>query len=147
MYWTHGFGRAGLLPWREMQRLHAEMERLIADQAPARASELPPIALWSNEAGLHLRALVPGFTKDEIELSVVADTFTIKAKRAEAPREEGQTFHRRERGETSLARTFTLPFTVDAEAVKASYENGVLDVELPRAASEKPRRISVASAN
>jgi HSP20 family protein len=55
-------------------------------------------------------------------------------------------FHRRERELGRFARTIQLPFPVDADAVVARFQDGILEVELPRAASDKPRKISIRGA-
>jgi HSP20 family protein len=133
-------------PLLEIQRVQAQMNRLLEDLEGPDGAEFPPIELWTGDDGLRLRALLPGFASDDIEVTVVGDTLTLKASR-EAPQDaDGRAWHRRERSHGRFVRTLQLPYSVEAGNVKASFKNGVLDVELPRAESDKPRRIPVNAA-
>jgi HSP20 family protein len=143
MVWN-AYTRAGWNPWLELSRMHSELDRLLEGEgrpAPGRG-EFPPIEVWSGEAGLKLYAQLPGFEPEDIEASVVGDTLTLKGTRAEQAA-DGGTWHRQERAARHFVRSFQLPFAVEQDGVKASLRNGWLEVELPRAASEKPRRIAV----
>jgi HSP20 family protein len=130
-------------PWRELERLQAEMDRLTQPMGAASAGEIPPMDVWANEDGVLVRALVPGATREDLEVSVVSDTLTVRGKLPAQELEKGESWHRHERLGGAFARTLQLPFTVDADAVKATCKNGVLAVELPRSPTEKPRRITV----
>jgi HSP20 family protein len=130
-------------PWREMQRLQNEMDRLLQGAERPVAGENPAIDVWSDENGLHVRALVPGCAREDLDVSVVGDLLTLRGALPARSLKEGESWHRREREGGKFARTLQLPFTVDADAVQARCKDGVLEVELPRAASEKPRRITV----
>lgn len=122
-------------PWREMQRLEREMNSLFAGLATPAAREWPPIQVHGNEQGLHLAALVPGFTMEDLELTVSGTLLSLRGKRKAEAAHEVREFDR----------SITLPFPIEAEKVKAVVKDGVLDVELPRAAAEAPRRIPVQS--
>ena len=126
-------------PWRELERLQAEMDRMTSTSA----GEIPPMDVWANEDGALVRALVPGSTREDLEVSVVSDMLTVRGTLPTQELKPGESWHRHERVGGPFARTLQLPFTVDADAVKATCKNGVLMVELPRSPTEKPRRIAV----
>jgi HSP20 family protein len=128
-------------PWRELERLQAEMDRLTRPMGAA--AEIPPMDVWANEDGVLVRALVAGAAREDLEVSVVSDTLTVRGKLPAQELKQGESWHRHERHGGAFARTLQLPFTVDADAVKATCKNGVLEVELPRSPTEKPRRITV----
>jgi len=134
--------RSGWNPWTELSRLQAELDRLFTNGARGAPAEFPPIDVWSGEQGLRVFAQLAGFEPDEIDLSVVGETLTLKGERR-TESEDGGSWHRRERGPERFVRTVELPFPIDADAVKASFRNGLLEIELPRAASSKPRKIKV----
>lgn len=143
MVWN-AYTRAAWNPWLELSRVHSELNRLLENgerSVPARA-EFPPIEVWSGEEGLKLFAELSGFDPNAIEATVVGDTLTLKGTRGEEGA-GGGTWHRQERASGRFVRSFQLPFAIEPDGVKASLRNGVLEVELPRAASEKPRRIAV----
>ena len=130
-------------PLQEIQRVQAQMNRLLADLEGPDGHEFPPVELWTGDDGLRLRALLPGFAPDDIDVTVVGDTLTLKASREASKDDEKRAWHRRERSHGRFVRTLQLPYSVEAGKVKAEFRNGVLDVELPRAESDKPRRIPV----
>ena len=131
---------------REMERLRREMNRLFRDW-PSQASwttapSYPAMNVWTDEDSAIVTAELPGVNQDDIDISVENDVLTL---RGERPRdeEEGATYHRRERRYGSFVRTFRVPFRVDAEQVEATFKYGVLNIVLPRAEEDKPRRIAV----
>ena len=141
---THPWTRFAWNPWSELHDVQGRMQQLFADLHRASANDLPPINVWSGEHGLRIQAELPGYERDDVEVSVVGDTLTLKGvRKADSVAEDA--FHRRERANGRFVRTLELPFRVEADDVKATLANGVLDLELPRAKDERPRRIAIAS--
>ena len=97
------------------------------------AIEFPPVEIWSNESGAILRAQIPGAKPEDVELEVEKDRVTLAGPRT--GREPGR-----------FVREIRLPFAADSTGVRAQFHRGVLEVELPRAAADKPRKITVKSA-
>lgn len=128
---------------RDLETLHRQLDRLFAGPYAPSADEYPPIDLWTSAEGIRLHAQVPGVSAADIDLSVVGDTVTLKGTRPDAGSGAKDPYHRRERVSGSFIRTIQLPFPVDADAVQARFRNGLLEVDLPRAASDKPRKIAV----
>ena len=137
-------------PWREMERLQREMNRLFADSfslAGGRtAPQYPAINVWTNEDGAVITAELPGVNIEDIDISVVGDTLTLNGTRQPDKLEEGEKYHRRERNYGNFNRTFQLPFHVEADKVEAIFEKGVLHLSLPRAEVDKPKKITVKTA-
>ena len=146
MYRNHFTPATAWNPWHEMQRFYSEMNRIFADTERHLATEFPPINVWAGEAGLRVFAQLAGVEKDDLEVSVIDDTLTLKGSRMLETLKPGESYHRQERETGKFARTIQLPFKVEADAVKASFKNGVLEIELPRAQSDLPRKITVESA-
>lgn len=95
-------------------------------------------------AELVLRADVPGFKAEDLDLQVTAAGVALAGRRgADVP--EGYTAHRRERRAYQFSRSFALPVKVDPQSVAARLENGVLTVHLKKSADAQPRRISVSA--
>lgn len=132
-------------PLREMGRLQEEFARLVGDtQRPARgAATFPPVRIVTDEQGARLTALVPGLAAGEVEIVIERDTIELKGTRTGPSLAEGETLARRERPSGSFARTFRVPFEIDAAASEARLENGVLELTLPRTPEQRPRRIEV----
>jgi HSP20 family protein len=133
-----------------MARLHREVDRLFSDSftmAGGRtAPNYPAINVWTNEDGAVVTAELPGVDANDIDISVVNDSLTLSGERKVEGLEEGNQYHRRERGYGKFNRTFQLPFKVEADNVDALFENGILHLSLPRAEADKPRKITVKSA-
>ena len=141
------FARGGTWdPWRELHRIHTEADRIFSDLSAGAAREFPPIEVWSGEEGLLLRAQLPGVAPDKIEVSVVDQTLTLKGDRPGPDSKDGESYHRHEREAGRFVRTVDLPFAVEQDRVQARFADGVLEIELPRAASLKPKKITVKSA-
>lgn len=132
---------------RDMDRLRREINRLLAS-APASSRDssmasYPAMNVWTNQDGAIVTAELPGVEADNINISVTGDTLTLSGNREVEEIEEGATYHRREREVGSFTRVFQLPFQVESDAVEALFKNGVLRISLPRAESDKPKKIAV----
>jgi HSP20 family protein len=132
--------------WREVDRLQQEMNRLFENYTPARvrsAAGYPAMNVWGSEEGLKVTAELPGLSSDDLDISVVGQTLTVNGlrKRDEVP--EDARYHRQERGFGKFSRSIQLPYIVDVKQVEATFKDGVLHIDLPRAEEDKPRKIAV----
>jgi HSP20 family protein len=134
-------------PWREMERLRRDMNRLFAQMPTGFAGDVAPtfpaMNVWTDENGAIVTAELPGVAPDDIDISVTGDTLTVKGSRQPDELEEGGTYHRRERRYGNFTRAFQLPFQVEPDKVEASFGNGVLQISLPRAEQDIPKKIAV----
>jgi len=136
--------------WRDMDRMQREMNRMFETYVPAQirqAPGYPAMNVWTNENGVKLTAEVPGVRSEDIDINVVGETLTLTGERKVDELKEGARYHRQERGYGKFTRSIQLPFPVDVNRVEATFKNGVLDIALPRAEADKPRKISVKSLN
>jgi HSP20 family protein len=101
--------------------------------------------VWTDENNAVLTAELPGVNVEDIEISVEDELLTLQGGRQPDEPQEGVRYHRRERRFGPFSRTFRMPFRVEGDAVEATFENGVLNVVLPRAQEDLPRKISVKS--
>lgn len=130
-------------PLATLRRIQDEINRAFGDQRWTPAAEFPPLNVWRGPDGVVITAEIPGVKLDAIDLTVHQNTFTLKGSRSpEAPGGETN-WHRRERNYGPFSRVIELPYSVDADRVKASVHNGILTVELPRPESDKPRKINI----
>ncbi len=108
----------------------------------------PPVNVWEEQDTLYVEAELPG-SNENLDLTVVENELILKGQRAESAdaTAEGKTYHRRERPVGSFTRVVRLPFDVDANGVKATFEDGVLLVTLPKAEAAKPRKVRVQTAS
>lgn len=103
---------------------------------------VPPVDILETENELVVKADVPGMEMKDIDVRMENGTLTIRGER-KFESKDGGGWHRVERSYGTFERIFTLPETVDAEAVKADYKNGTLTITLPKKEIAKPRQIKV----
>lgn len=123
---------------RNLSSLFDAMERsFFSDLAPAGAAEIRTDIRDTGDSYL-LEAELPGFKKEEIRLDLNGDTLTISAKHENTAEEKGDNgYLRRERRYGAFARSFDVS-GIKTEGITASYENGVLTLELPKAVPTRP---------
>lgn len=137
-----GFGRTS----NTFEDLRREMDRLLFDfgrdfAEPQRFAG-PRVGIKDTGTAFVLSAELPGLTENEIDLTINANTVTLRAERkAEQP--EGYSAHRRERPAFTVSRTYEFPSKVDPERAEASLKNGVLTVTIQKAPDAQPKRIAV----
>jgi HSP20 family protein len=86
---------------------------------------------------------VPGVSPDDLDITLEDGLLTIQGERQFTQESSDQQFHRVERRYGSFRRSITLPVQVKADAIEASFENGVLEVVVPKAEEAKPKKITV----
>lgn len=132
----------------EFQRMERDLERLWSSIGshgqrwqPARRL-YPPLNLSVDSEHFIVECELPGWSLDQLELSVTGDTLQLKGTRDEEP-VAGASYHRRERRWGTFSRSITLPDMVDSEKTSARLKDGILRIELPKTPEAKPRQITV----
>jgi HSP20 family protein len=140
-------------PLRELSSLQNEMNRLFntAFDAPAAPGNggtmrrwVPAMDLLETADHFVLRADLPGMTQDDVKIELEDSTLTVSGERRSEHEDKQEGYYRVERAFGSFSRSLTLPKGIDADAVTASFENGVLEIRVPKPEERKPRRISIA---
>jgi HSP20 family protein len=141
-------------PARELNSLQSEMNRLFNTffDAPAAGGGnggslrrwVPAMDLVEAKDGYVLRADLPGLSESDINIEVENNVLTVSGERKAEHRVEGEGYYRVERAFGSFARSLTLPEGVDADAVQANFDKGVLEVRIPKPEETKPHRVEIA---
>ena len=139
-------------PYREVVSLQSRLNSLFQDYSRGQGSEdealsaasfAPPVDIYEDDQKLVLKLDVPGVKQDDIDIQVEGRTLTVRGERKFDKEEKQENFHRVEHRYGTFERSFTLPNSVDAENVKATYDAGVLQLEFPKKAEAKPRQIKI----
>jgi HSP20 family protein len=138
-------------PTRELNSLQSEMNRLFNTffDAPTGGNGgslrrwVPDMDLVETEDHFVLRADLPGLAENDINIEVENNVLEISGERKAEHEQEGEGYYRVERAFGTFARSLTLPDGVDPVGVSASFDNGVLEVRIPKPEESKPRRVSV----
>lgn len=140
-------------PWSEFHRLRSEMDRLFGSLfgptpewlGAGASTYTPPVDLYETTDELILNAYLPGMSREDIHVELVGDTLHIRGESKPSVPEKGAIVHLAQGGYGRFDLRYTLPAEVKADAVKATYRNGVLEVRLPKVetAQRKPVEIKV----
>lgn len=139
-----------LLPWRpfrELERLARRLEspfRLLEDFEDIRdGSLLPAVESFVKDGNLVVRADVPGMDPKDIDVSILGNVLTVKGERKNEQEVKKEDYLRREVSYGSFERRMTLPEGTEADKVKASFKNGVLEVTLPLAKEAVAKKVPI----
>ena len=140
-------------PSRELDTLQTDLDRVFDAFFGGRASNgtarrwVPAMDLIETDDHLVLKGDLPGLDKDDVEVEVKDGVLTVSGERKTEHETTKEGYHRVERAFGSFSRSLTLPEGVDAEAVSASFDRGVLEVLIPKPEERKPRKISIGVGN
>jgi len=104
---------------------------------------LLPVDLSENETNYIIRASLPGFDKDDVQVEVHDGVMTINAQHEEEEEEKNERYYRRERRVGSLTRRIALPGQVLENDTQAQLRDGVLTVRVPKAKPETPHKVKI----
>jgi HSP20 family protein len=140
-------------PARELDTLQGEMNRLFSTffDTPTNAGNangitrrwIPAMDLVETREHFVLKADLPGMTEDDISVEVENNVLTISGERKTEHEAEAEGYYRIERASGAFSRSLTLPEGIDADAVKAKFDSGVLEVRVPKPLDVQPRRVQI----
>jgi HSP20 family protein len=115
----------------------------LGDGSPTEAAVVYPANIWEDDDNVYIEAELPGFTKDEVNVTMEQGTLTIAAERNEKNPQPNGSPVLTERTWSRYVRTFSIPASVQEDNVTAKCENGVLHLRLPKRPEVKPRKIKI----
>ncbi len=113
------------------------------DSGSITSAWLPAVDIFEEKEAIRIMAELPGVKADDVRISLENNVLTIRGEKKQTAEEHTERVHRYERCYGVFERSFTVPTTVDADHIKALYEDGVLTLTLPKMERAKPRQISV----
>jgi HSP20 family protein len=143
--------------WRGLAPLHLEETRRDLDKLLNRTfgKIIPPqphatLRAWSPDFDMFerdnqivVKVDLPGISKDNINISIMGDTLTIYGDRKTNEQIDADDYYYRRRPHGKFRRDIELPQGVDVENIKASYNNGLLELVMPEKEGAKPRKVKV----
>ena len=129
-------------PFRELRSVEEEFDRM-AGQRLARNAWVPPLDVRETEANFVVTVDLPGLEPGQVEVTFEDGLLAFRGQREFTKEVDEQHYHRIERSYGSFARSVRLPRTADAEKIEASFDKGVLTVEVPKRDEAKPKTIEV----
>lgn len=140
--------------WEDMFSVRRDFDRLLDRFAGQGSGEMlaawaPVVDVQETADDITVHAELPGINPEDVNVTVQNGVLSITGEKREE-REEGKastSFHMLERRYGRFERSFALPRSVEADKVKAQFQNGVLTVRLPKSEEAKPRRIQIEGSN
>ncbi|MCS7007413.1 MAG: Hsp20/alpha crystallin family protein [Thermoleophilia bacterium] len=134
-------------PFRELAQLQSEMARFMNGlfEGPGRATQswVPALDVWETDSEVVYAFDLPGIPEEKISIEVKDDTLTVSAEREKTEEVKDENFYRFERRYGTFSRAVGLPQGVDQDKIQARYENGVLEIRVPKPEEQKPRKIEL----
>jgi HSP20 family protein len=134
---------------RNLSNLQDQVNQLFESATPSQGDHsaltawAPAVDIHETENELVLKADLPGINEKDIDIRVENNMLTVRGERNFSQEVKEDNYLRIERSYGSFSRSFGLPNTVNTEAIKAEYKNGVLTVEMPKRAESKPKQVKI----
>ena len=138
-----------MTPFRGVSTLQDQINRLFSDAFERTEGEsnltawAPAVDISENEHELLVKADLPGIDPKELDIRVENNVLTIRGERKFEKKVDQDNYLRVERTYGSFSRSFALANTVNADGIKADYQNGVLTLVVPKREEAKPKQIKV----
>jgi HSP20 family protein len=108
---------------------------------------VPAMDLVEADDHFVLKADLPGLREDDVTIEVQDNNLTIAGERKAEQERKERGWYRIERQVGRFSRTLSLPEGIDADGIKAAFDNGVLEVRIPKPEQRRPRRIAIEAGN
>ncbi len=100
---------------------------------------VPAVNIMETDAQFELELMIPGFSKDQVEIAVDNDVLSVTSKIEETTEEIKENYSRKEFTKRAFTRSFNLPETVNQDTIDATYVDGILHITLPKKDEAKPQ--------
>ena len=138
-------------PFRDLVSIQDELNRLFGRtftggesmRPSAGGAWMPAMDVFETEDKIVARLELPGIEPNDVEVAVEDSTLTVSGKREFSSETNEENYHRVERRYGAFTRSIALPQTADVEKVDASFDKGVLTIEMPKVERAKPKKIQI----
>ncbi|NPA57732.1 MAG: Hsp20/alpha crystallin family protein [Aquificae bacterium] len=140
----------GWNPLRELVRIEQELNKVFNELVPTPKAEIEEITRWAPRVDVYekdnklvIEAEIPGAKKEDVEVKIKDNAVIIRGEVKREEEEKDKTYYRTERFYGVFERVIPLPVDVKPDEAKATFENGILRIEIPKLAEEKEIKIEV----
>src|ERR671918_1386484 len=136
-------------PFRDLMSIQNEMNRLFGRTyggdvgETSRGAWTPSLDVYETQEKFVITMELPGVSPDDVDISVEDSTLVVRGERKFYREQDQDSFLRIERRFGEFTRSLTLPSTADAESIQASFDQGVLMIEVPKREEARPRKITI----
>jgi HSP20 family protein len=104
---------------------------------------IPAMDVVETDDHFVLRADLPGLAENDVKIELEDNVLTVSGERKAEHEQRSEGYYRVERSFGSFSRSLTLPEGVNADAIQASFDSGVLEVRIPKPEQHKPRKVQI----
>lgn len=136
-------------PMREMENMFDRYSRSMGlptsgvQELLTTADWAPRVDICETDNAYSINAEIPGIHREDVRVNIEDGVLSIQGERKEEKEEKGKRFHRIERSYGSFYRSFTLPENIDKSKIKASFHDGLLDLQIPKTKAVSSKAIEV----
>lgn len=136
-------------PWREFEGMldhyskGSGAPRSGGHEAIATGDWAPRVDISETDSEFEIKAEIPDVNKEDVKVTVDNGVLTIKGEKKQEKEEEGKKFHRIERHYGCFVRSFTLPDNVDETKIKATFKDGMLNLQIQKSEKEQPKAVEI----
>ncbi|MGA2286618.1 MAG: Hsp20/alpha crystallin family protein [Dehalococcoidia bacterium] len=136
-------------PYREVARMTRMMDRMFGEMPQLWRGEFDggegtfALDLYETDNEIVIRGTLPGVKPEDVDITISGDLLTIKGETKRDEEKRRRNYYRQESWYGSFVRAITLPTQVDADKAEATFEDGILKLTIPKAASARPKTITV----
>ena len=140
--------RTGLMPWRpfwEPEDLPSRFESLWSPgRFPFEMREwMPPMDMYEKDGSYIVKAEIPGMKEEDVDVSVSGNKLTVRGEKKAETEINEEDYYRCERSYGSFFRSIDLPPDADSSKIEANYEDGILEVMIPKTEATKSKKVKV----
>ncbi len=103
----------------------------------------PLVDIFDKDDAIVIHAELPGVKKEDVSIEVKDNVLTLRGERTESKEIKEDKYYRKERTFGSFHRAFTLPAAVNPDSIKATFKDGVLEIEIPKPEEQKPKQVKI----
>ena len=103
----------------------------------------PPVDIYEDDQKLTFKVELPGIEEKDVKVEITNNVLTVQGERKLGKDVKEENFRRMERHYGAFSRSFTLPSTVDPDKIEATYDHGMLTIQMPKRAEARPKQIKV----
>lgn len=117
--------------------------RTNVDEDFALSAWKPVVDIFDKDDAIAIHVELPGVKKEDVAIEVKDNVLTLRGERSESQEIKEDKYYRKERTFGSFHRAFSLPSAINPDTIKATFKDGILEIEIPKPEEQKPKQVKI----